>query len=71
MASKSQALLEAALSLPESERAEIAAKLLSTLAPDDATVIDDELTDELERRIAESRLDPSSTVPWGALKGER
>ena len=40
MDTKSQAVLEAALALPEAERAEIAAELLATLVHEDATLAD-------------------------------
>ena len=71
MDTKSKSLLEATLELPESERAEIAAELLATLGPDDTLVNDEELANELERRLEECRREPSSTVPWSLLKGER
>jgi putative addiction module component (TIGR02574 family) len=71
MDTKSKSLLEAALELPESERAEIAAELLATLGPDDTLVSDEELSNELERRLEECRHEPSSTISWSLLKGER
>ena len=57
MDTKSQAVLEAALSLSEAERAEIAAELLATLGPDDDRSAD-ELVTELDRRLQECRDDP-------------
>ena len=68
MDTKSQAVLEAALALPEAERAEIAAELLATLGDEDATLADLELATELERRLEECRQDPSATIPWSVLK---
>jgi|BogFormECP12_OM1_1039635.scaffolds.fasta_scaffold133907_2 putative addiction module component (TIGR02574 family) len=68
MDTKSQAVLEAALALPEAERAEIAAELLATLGHEDATLADHELATELERRLEECRQDPSATIPWSVLK---
>jgi putative addiction module component (TIGR02574 family) len=68
MDTKSQAVLEAALALPEAERAEVAAELLATLGPEDATLADDELATELERRLEECRQHPSATIPWSVLK---
>jgi len=68
MDTKSQAVLEAALALPEAERAEIAAELLATLGHEDATLADLELATELERRLEEYRQDPSATIPWSVLK---
>jgi len=68
MDTKSQAVLEAALALPEAERAEIAAELLATLGDEDATLADLELATELERRLEEYRQDPSATIPWSVLK---
>jgi putative addiction module component (TIGR02574 family) len=65
---KSQAVLEAALALPEAERAEIAAELLATLKDEDVTLANLELATELERRLEECRQDPAATIPWSELK---
>ena len=71
MDTKSKSLLEAALELPESERAEIAAELLATLGPDDTQVNDEELSNELERRLEECRREPSLTIPWSLTRIRR
>lgn len=63
-------LLHAALELPEGERAIIAERLLETLSPEDADPFDDELAAELDRRLAESREDPSTTLSWADLRDE-
>ena len=67
---KIQAILDAALVLSESERAEVAAQLLATLGPDDHGLSDDELEVELKRRLDECRADPSSTISWAELRDE-
>lgn len=67
---KSREVLEAALNLPEDQRASIAEALLRTLPPesDDWEEDDDTLAPELDRRLQESLDDPSSTVSWAELK---
>ncbi|MHB1561715.1 MAG: addiction module protein [Isosphaeraceae bacterium] len=69
MDQKSREVLEAALSLPEDQRASIAEALLRTLPPEsDDWEEDDELASELDRRLQEALDDPSSTVSWTELK---
>lgn len=68
MQATSQAILEAAIQLPEGERAEIVSRLLATL-PDDVDVWsadDPDFVEELDRRFA----DPSGSVPWSQLRDE-
>ena len=48
-----------------------ARELLATLSPVDDPLMDDQLAIELDRRLEESLSDPSSTISWTALKGER
>ena len=68
MDEKSRQVLEAALSLPEEQRASIAEALLETLPPEPDEWDDDELASELDRRLGEALGDPSSTVSWTDLK---
>jgi putative addiction module component (TIGR02574 family) len=68
MDQKSRELLEAALTLPEDDRASIAEALLQTLPPEPDEWDDQELASELDRRLEEALSDPSSTVSWTDLK---
>ena len=68
MDEKSQQILEAALSLPEEQRASIVEALLQTLPSESDEWDDDELASELDRRLDETLGDPSSTVSWSDLK---
>ncbi len=70
MEPKCRDLLNAALELPEGERAIIAERLLETLSPEDADPFEDDLVGELDRRLEESRNDPSSTISWNELWDE-
>ncbi len=67
---KAQTVLDAALELPEDDRAAIAGVLLKTLAPDVDEVDDEELLAELDRRSEEARRDPSATISWEKLRDE-
>ena len=64
-----EAVLEAALGLPENERLALASRLLETIPVDDATISldDDSLLEELERRFA----DREGEVDWSELRAER
>lgn len=68
---KCRAVLDAALELPEADRAIIAETLLDTLAPDVDGLTDDELEAELDRRLREALDDPSATIPWSELRNEQ
>jgi putative addiction module component (TIGR02574 family) len=68
MDEKCRQVLEAALSLPEEQRASIAGALLETLPAESDDWDDDELASELDRRLEEALGDPSSTVSWTDLK---
>jgi putative addiction module component (TIGR02574 family) len=68
MDEKSRQVLEAALSLPEDQRASLVGALLETLPPESDDRDDDELASELDRRLEEALADPSSTVSWTDLK---
>ena len=62
MSTQLQTLLDAALQLPESERGELAVRLLNTL--DD----DSEEAEELQRRIDDARSGAATTVPWEVVR---
>jgi putative addiction module component (TIGR02574 family) len=64
MSEETQAILTAALALPEADRAELAERLLESLSPEMDELSDDELFAELERRRAEAEKDPSVAIPW-------
>jgi putative addiction module component (TIGR02574 family) len=64
-----QALIKAALALPDADKALLAEKLWETLPLDVAEPPDDpELTAELEARLAEYRRDPSQAIPWSQVQ---
>ncbi len=68
MDQKGQELLEAALKLPEDDRAMIAEALLQTLASEPNDWDEDELASELDRRLDEALSDPAATISWSELK---
>ncbi len=68
MTPQHQAIIDAALALPEAERALLAERLLESLAPETEDLTDDDLFAELERRRAEFEQDPSTGVPWSEVK---
>ncbi len=70
MESRGQAVLEAALNLPEEERALIAEQLLATLSGTGPSSSDDDFAAELERRFEEGRDDATATIPWADLRDE-
>jgi hypothetical protein len=61
-------IIEAAMLLPEDERATIALRLLETMPDEDVTLsIDDPtLVEELDRRFA----DGAKLIPWSELRAE-
>ena len=63
----SEAILEAALNLPENERLDLAARLLDTVPPDIMSVDDPEFISELDRRFN----DESSTIPWSEIRDRK
>jgi putative addiction module component (TIGR02574 family) len=70
MTAHTKALFDAALALPEADRALLADQFWESLSPHENTMTDDQLFVELERRDAEAEKDPSATVPWSELKNE-
>ena len=68
---ESQALLTAALALPESDRARLAQELLASLAPDEEDPDESDFQAELDRRFEECCSDPSASVSWSEMKRKR
>lgn len=60
------AILEAAMKLPENERLDLAARLLDTVPPGIMSIDDPDLMAELDRRAA----DDSGSIPWSELQKE-
>ena len=69
MSTQQQSLFDAALLLPESERGELAARLMDTLDDDTESDLDEaEWAEELQRRIDEARSGAVATVPWEVVR---
>jgi putative addiction module component (TIGR02574 family) len=68
MDERGRQLLEAALTLPEDERASIAAALIDSLPHELEEQDDEELAAELDRRLEEAVRDPSCTTSWSDVK---
>jgi hypothetical protein len=68
MQSIPDAIFEAALKLPESDRLILVSRLLETMPDEDSAIsLDDPaLVMELDRRFA----DRADSVPWSELRGE-
>jgi putative addiction module component (TIGR02574 family) len=64
MSTRLQSLLDAALLLPESERGELAARLMDTLDDAPEELDDDEWAVELKQRLDDYRSGKSIPVPW-------
>jgi putative addiction module component (TIGR02574 family) len=62
-------LYQAALALPEDERAELAGRLLDSLAPDTPSPPHPAWREELRRRLAQVDSGEVTPVPWGEVKG--
>ena len=65
-----ETVLEAALRLPESERARLVQELLETLNPDAEGQFDDAWAAELDRRLADLRSGAAETISWSELRSE-
>ncbi|HEV3025723.1 MAG TPA: addiction module protein [Pirellulales bacterium] len=70
MTTETQAIVEAALALPEADRVLVVERLLKSLPPENDTdnLDDDEFFAELERRSLEFASDPSAGIPWSEVK---
>jgi putative addiction module component (TIGR02574 family) len=68
MSSQASQILADALLLDEEERAHIAQELLATLPTDLPDIGEDDLEQELQRRLDEYQQDPSTAVEWSQLR---
>jgi hypothetical protein len=68
MQADSDAIFQAALSLPEAERLALVSRLIETMPEHSLTACldDDDLRSEVERRFA----DQAGSVPWTELRDE-
>lgn len=64
----SQQIVDAALKLPEAERAAVVEELLESLSPKSEVISDDEWFTELQRRSAEFRESREASMSWDELK---
>jgi putative addiction module component (TIGR02574 family) len=70
MAPEHQAIIEAALALPETERALLVERLLESLSPEIGELSNEELVAELDRRRAEIDQGTVKPIPWSELRLE-
>jgi putative addiction module component (TIGR02574 family) len=70
MSPQTQAILEAALALPEAERALLVERLLETLSEEGEEMTEEELLAELDRRRAEMADGTDPGIPWSELVPE-
>lgn len=68
MAASLERVLEAAMALSESERAELVDTLISTFAPEDAAPLDDAWLAEINRRSDEFDTGGVQTLSWAEVK---
>jgi putative addiction module component (TIGR02574 family) len=66
----SDELLHTVLSLPASQRAELAHKLLQSLEPDSSPEVQQAWADELVRRARELESGAVAAVPWPEAKAD-
>ena len=65
-----QGIVDAALKLPEPERAQVVQELLDSLSPDAEKLMDDAWAAELDRRLAEFQAGQADAIPWSQLKDQ-
>ena len=70
MSPETQSLYQAALALPEAERALLVERLLESLPPEQDELTDDELYAELERRRADVEEGRVKPIPWSEVRFE-
>lgn len=63
-----EAIRDAALKLPEADRAWIAEELLESLAPPEGAMTEEEWEAELDRRVEEYKRNPASALTWEEVK---
>jgi putative addiction module component (TIGR02574 family) len=68
MVASLERVLEAALALTESERAELVSTLISTLSPEDAAALEDAWLAEINRRSEEFDAGGVQTLSWAEVK---
>jgi putative addiction module component (TIGR02574 family) len=68
MAASLERVIEAALELTESERAELITTLISTFSPADGASLDDAWLAEISRRSAEFDAGSVQALPWAEVK---
>lgn len=68
MAASLERVIEAALELTESERAELVTTLISTFSSADAASLDDAWLAEISRRSAEFDAGSVQALPWAEVK---
>jgi putative addiction module component (TIGR02574 family) len=61
-------ILQKALTLPESERAQLVDALIATFSPEDAAPLDDAWLAEIKRRSDEFDAGGVEPIPWGEVK---
>ncbi|MDA1051581.1 MAG: addiction module protein [Planctomycetota bacterium] len=70
MSTEGQQFLEAALALPDSERAEIAARLIRSLESEPSDDVDAAWAAEIERRICSIDDGSAKLIPWDDVMQE-
>jgi putative addiction module component (TIGR02574 family) len=70
MSDQSQQVFDAAMGLPETERALLAERLLESLQPELEELSEDELAAELDRRRAEIEQGIVKPIPWSQVRFE-
>jgi putative addiction module component (TIGR02574 family) len=68
MTSQVQAILDAALALPEDEREELVDRILESLPPEHEGFTDGEFLAELDRRSAEIEQGTVRPIPWSEVR---
>ena len=68
MVTSFEQIIEAALALPDSKRAELVDTLISTFAPEDAAPLDDAWLAEINRRSDEFDAGGVETLTWAEVK---
>jgi putative addiction module component (TIGR02574 family) len=70
MTPETQALLDAALALPEKQRALLAQRLMESVSDEEVEMLDDEFLAELERRREDMESGRVTPIPWSEFRLE-
>ena len=70
MSDQGQQIFDAAMELPEAERAVLAERLLESLEPELQEVTENELAAELDRRREEIEKGIVKPIPWSQVRFE-